>query len=244
MAFPGDINALVSVNSSDSLATAGHAARHNEVKTALEGVRDALGGTAVTSGAVAPVLAAGAAGTPSLSFTGDANTGLWSPAADTVAVSTGGTERMRIDNAGLITGTGTSLGAWTSFTPTYTNFTIGNGTQEYVYARIGKIVVVRGRTTLGSTSSVTGQWDFTLPVNAVAGYGTANLGPIGMFNAYDASASVLAFGTVIRVGTGTVRFVCHNTSGTYATNSDATGTVPFTWASGDFIQVKLVYEAE
>jgi hypothetical protein len=44
MAFPGDINALVSVNSSDSLATAGHAARHNEVKTALEGVRDAING--------------------------------------------------------------------------------------------------------------------------------------------------------------------------------------------------------
>lgn len=43
MAFPGDINSLTTVSSSQTLAAAGHAARHNELKTALEGVRDALG---------------------------------------------------------------------------------------------------------------------------------------------------------------------------------------------------------
>jgi hypothetical protein len=43
----------------------------------------------------------GAVGTPSYSFTGDANTGFWSPAADTLAWSTGGTERMRVTSTGL-----------------------------------------------------------------------------------------------------------------------------------------------
>jgi hypothetical protein len=42
------------------------------------------------------MLAAGSAGSPSLYFSGDTNTGMWSPAADTLAWSTGGTERMRI----------------------------------------------------------------------------------------------------------------------------------------------------
>lgn len=108
MAFPGDVNSLGSVSGSQTLAAAGHATRHNEVKTALEGIRDALGGTAVPSGTVQPILAAGSASAPSLSFTGDSNTGLWSPGADTVAFSTGGVERLRIDSSGQIT---TGLGS-------------------------------------------------------------------------------------------------------------------------------------
>lgn len=44
----------------------------------------------------------GAVGTPSYSFTGDTNTGLWSPTGDTLAWSTAGAERMRIDSAGLV----------------------------------------------------------------------------------------------------------------------------------------------
>ena len=38
-------------------------------------------------------LSLGTAGTPSLKFTGDANTGIYSPGADQVAISTGGSGR-------------------------------------------------------------------------------------------------------------------------------------------------------
>ena len=48
------------------------------------------------------IVQAGSAALPSVIPTGDANTGVWFPAADTVAVSTGGTERMRIDSAGNV----------------------------------------------------------------------------------------------------------------------------------------------
>ena len=47
-------------------------------------------------------LALGSAGTPSLKFTGDTNTGIYSPGADQVSIATNGTERLRVDSAGQI----------------------------------------------------------------------------------------------------------------------------------------------
>jgi hypothetical protein len=47
--------------------------------------------------------ALGAVGTPSYTFTGDLNTGMWSPAANTLAFSTDGAERFRINSTGGIT---------------------------------------------------------------------------------------------------------------------------------------------
>jgi hypothetical protein len=44
--------------------------------------------------------ALGAVGTPSITFTGDTNTGIYSPTADTIAFTEGGTEVMRIDSDG------------------------------------------------------------------------------------------------------------------------------------------------
>ena len=50
----------------------------------------------------AGAIALGSAATPSISFTGDTNTGIYSPDADQVAVATNGTERMRINSAGAL----------------------------------------------------------------------------------------------------------------------------------------------
>jgi len=48
----------------------------------------------------------GTAGAPTITFSGDTNTGLYSPGADQVAISTNGTERARIDSSGrLLVGT-------------------------------------------------------------------------------------------------------------------------------------------
>ena len=46
------------------------------------------------------VTALGAVGAPAYSFTGDTNTGIWSPSADAIALSTGGSERWRVDSSG------------------------------------------------------------------------------------------------------------------------------------------------
>ena len=52
-------------------------------------------------------VAVGSAGSPSVTFTGDTNTGIYSPGADQVAISTGGTGRLFVDSSGRV-GLGTS----------------------------------------------------------------------------------------------------------------------------------------
>jgi hypothetical protein len=61
--------------------------------------------TITTTGVISPAL--GTAAAPSIAFTGDPNTGIYSPGADQVAVATNGSERLRITSAGLV-GIGTS----------------------------------------------------------------------------------------------------------------------------------------
>lgn len=68
-------------------------------------------------------LGAGSVGTPSLAAFGDTNTGMWFPAADTLAWSTGGSERMRITSAGNL-----GLGTSTFGTSAATTFAIATGT--------------------------------------------------------------------------------------------------------------------
>lgn len=90
--------------------------------------------TSAVATAIGLQFPAGAAATPSISTTGDNDTGIWFPAANTVAVSTAGSERMRIDSAGnvgigtatpggkLHTALGTSFGwggNWTSSTAAF-----------------------------------------------------------------------------------------------------------------------------
>ena len=48
-------------------------------------------------------LAAGSAAAPSLFFTGDSNTGVYSPGADQIAIATGGTGRLSVDASGNVT---------------------------------------------------------------------------------------------------------------------------------------------
>jgi hypothetical protein len=68
------------------------------------------GGTlTTTNGGQTIEHAAGTASAPSITFTGDVNTGIFSPAADTIAFAEGGVEAARIDSSGrLLVGTFTA----------------------------------------------------------------------------------------------------------------------------------------
>ena len=63
-------------------------------------IADVTAGRAVSATSISTGL--GAVGTPAYTFTGDTNTGMWSPAADTIAFSEGGVEAMRIDSSGNV----------------------------------------------------------------------------------------------------------------------------------------------
>jgi hypothetical protein len=58
--------------------------------------------TAKLAGGLSVGLTAGSASTAALYFTGDANTGLYSPGADQLAITTGGTGRLTIDASGNV----------------------------------------------------------------------------------------------------------------------------------------------
>jgi hypothetical protein len=71
-----------------------------------------IGGASAAAGTfTTATVGAGTAGAPSLTTTGDSNTGIYFPAANTVAVSTSGSERMRIDSSSNV-GIGTSSPAF------------------------------------------------------------------------------------------------------------------------------------
>lgn len=132
------------------------------------------------------------------------------------------------------------LGAWTSYTPTWTNITIGNGTNNFKYNQIGKSVWVMGELTFGSTTSITGGPVFTLPVTA-----SSLLSADSQF----ASASFLDSGTENYLGivrltattTGNVRAM--NVGGTYARTVIVDGSTPFSWTTNDKICFSFWYEA-
>lgn len=73
---------------------------HTQLNNALDKTGDTM------TGPLAQAL--GTAALPSYTFSGDTNTGMWSPGADILAWSTAGAERLRIDTSGnvLVTGSG------------------------------------------------------------------------------------------------------------------------------------------
>ena len=123
-----------------------------------------------------------------------------------------------------------------SFTPTFTNYTRGNGTSIAYYMRVNKLVYVYVKETLGSTSSVTGIITMTLPIAAVR----AQAVQMARVRIDDTGANVY-WGTTFS-GTATVLLYADNSSGTYTTFANTSATVPMTWASTDAFQFAFVYE--
>lgn len=126
------------------------------------------------------------------------------------------------------------LGAWQSWTPTWTNFTVGSATVVAMFSRIGRTIHWRLAVTL-SSSTVSGDVSFTLPV-ALASY--AATAPIGVVNLQDANGADYAGQVVVSSGNGRLIYV--NSSANLAALSSS---APFTWANGDQFLASGTYEA-
>jgi hypothetical protein len=113
--------------------------------------------SALNVGGVA-TFSAGTAAAPSITTTGDTNTGIFFPAADTIAFTEGGVEAARFDSSGNV-GIGTSSpsdiltlagGASGSYGLTINNAKVGGGTKAiFQYDATNAIALVGGNTTNG-----------------------------------------------------------------------------------------------
>jgi hypothetical protein len=128
----------------------------------------------------------------------------------------------------------------TSFTPSWSGFTLGDGTDEWYYARVGDFIHVYGNTQLGSTSAVTGELQIDLPVEREALASTYEiLGTAILFELGVAFWGGMAFST----NATTVRFSPLLANVTYVKQGTTSSTVPFTWGTGDAIGASFTYKA-
>jgi hypothetical protein len=138
LTFTGDLNTGIYSPGADQLAiTTGGTSR-----------------LAVSTSAVSSTLAIdhplGAVGTPSITFTGDLNTGFWSPAADTIAASTAGTKQFELSSSGNL-----------SFNSGYGSSAVAYGCRAWVNFNGTGTVAIRAS---GNVSSITdnGVGDYTV----------------------------------------------------------------------------------
>lgn len=125
--------------------------------------------------------------------------------------------------------------SWQSWTPSWTNFTLGNGSITSRYSQIGKIVFISLTISWGSTTSATASSiAISLPISA-----NTSGSNIGFGFLRDASAGIGYIGTM-ELSSSTAAIFCHNQSGS---NSTVTATAPFTWAVSDTMKFNAFYEA-
>jgi hypothetical protein len=129
-------------------------------------------------------------------------------------------------------------GSYTTYTPTWTNLTVGNGTQTGRYLRIGNLVHVIQRLTFGSTTSISGTVQGTFPITAATNniaqfFGTSHMLDTGVIQVYGS----LYYNTTSNF------YICPLvTSGNYSTAGFLAATIPFTFGLNDEINFNYVYE--
>lgn len=140
----------------------------------------------------------------------------------------------------LTAGTGSG---WTfsSYTPTFTNLSVGNGVLTCAYTQIGKLVVVRIHFKLGTTSTVGTTPSMTLPVTSISGYIAGHwLGGMRIVSGGSGFTGYFQWAT-----STTALLLALNSSSTYVSDTSAnfTASIPGTWATNDSFDGTIFYEA-
>lgn len=117
---------------------------------------------------------------------------------------------------------------WTSHTPTRTGFTIS--AEQSFFREAGKTIFWSYN---GTISGASGSFSLSLPAPVVRN--PPALQVVGSALAFDVGT---AFHTAIAWvnGSGALNFTSHGTANSWS------NTVPFTWAAGDTLSFRLVYE--
>ena len=128
------------------------------------------------------------------------------------------------------------IGETTSFTPSFTQFTLGNGTVNYAtYVRVQNLIVVQLKVTLGSTSSFAGSSSFTAPVTPAE---TSQFA-IGVIRFNDVTGE--EYLGVANMSAGNIQMRPLNAGVTYLQFTTTSSVIPFTWATGDSFTLTATY---
>jgi len=128
-----------------------------------------------------------------------------------------------------------AIGSWVSFTPSWNNLTIGNGTDQWYYAVVNETLFITGRTTFGSTSSISGAVQMEIPY----GTGIMNVSqPVGSAN-YLESGGDNYNGVVTTQSGTTLGFREFNVTGSLITQANIFAGSPFTWGTDDQIRATM-----
>lgn len=132
--------------------------------------------------------------------------------------------------------------ASTSFTPTWTNLTVGNATNVGYSMQIGKKLFFYIELTLGTTSSVSTNVFVNFPATTVT-YDQNH--QVGTCTLYDATAGNDAkyVSAVTWDTTSRMRIMCVAISATFGRMYQIDNITPFTWTTGDKIIIDGVVDA-
>jgi hypothetical protein len=129
-----------------------------------------------------------------------------------------------------------AVSAWQTFTPTFTNVSIGNGVVNGRYRRVGDSIDLQYSLVFGSTTSVTGVIRPNLPLSLTIDTTkkASHEQYSGWAYAYDNSAAVVVKG-MVRTGNGYLSIAATTaaTGSSAASSGEYTATLPFTWATSD-----------
>lgn len=160
------------------------------------------------------------------------------------SVKTSNVQDTAITPAKLQASSGTSW-VWSSYTPTFTNFTLGNGTLSAAYTQIGKTIFARGHVTLGTTSVMGTGPVMTGPVTPSTSYSSALTPMLGTATLLD--AGIAAYTGFLRLDSATTfGFYVYKTDGTYGIHAGIALAVPFAsnWANGDAFTWQIAYQVD
>lgn len=128
-----------------------------------------------------------------------------------------------------------------AFAPSWTNITTGNGTHTGRFTINGKIVSVRTRFVMGSTSAMGSNPVLTLPVTSSSTAYSDAVVPIGNIEVED-SGTAAFFGFMRWRSTTTADAIVGNVASTYISANGFSSTVPMTWTTNDNFACNFDYE--
>ena len=135
-----------------------------------------------------------------------------------------------------------AIGESESWTPTFTNLTVGNGTLTAQAIRVNDLYVANFRLAFGSTTSMSTDPRVQLPIAAATTSRYLSVGSI--FHFFDASTGIewQGFGRIYDTDEVRIRYSRQSTGGDYGIYANSVqSTLPFTWTTSDELYGLIVY---